>query len=77
MFKKRDINITKSVLYFSIFLFAFLKFGDESFSLTDYQIKKICKKAKRELTCIKNLKVKRTYLQQGNKIEIPVLPFRR
>ena len=53
-------------------------FGDESFSLTDYQIKKICKKEKmKSKTCIKNLKEKRFNLQQGTLIEIPVLPYKR
>ena len=60
----------------SLFLFALLTFSSESFSLTDYQIKKICKKEKRELTCIRNLQEKRINLQKGNKIEIPVKPFK-
>jgi len=34
----------KLVLNFSMFLLAFFSFSNESFSLTDYQIKKICKK---------------------------------
>ncbi len=50
---------------------------DKSFSLTDYQIKKICKKPRREITCIKNLKEKRSNLQKGNFIEIPVLPYKK
>ena len=50
--------------------------GNKSFSITDYQIKKICKKEKRELTCIKNLREKRINLQEGNYIEIPVIPYK-
>ncbi len=65
------------LFYLCLFLFAFLTFSDESFSLTDYQIKKICKKEKRELTCIRNLQEKRIDLQKGNKIEIPIKPFKR
>ena len=53
-----------------------LTFSGESFSLTDYQIKKICKKEKRELNCIRNLQEKRIDLQKGNKIEIPIKPFK-
>ena len=53
-----------------------LTFSDESFALTDYQIKKICKKERRELTCIRNLQDKRLNLQKGNKIEIPIKPFK-
>tara|TARA_B100000941_G_scaffold183604_1_gene131862 strand:- start:198 stop:404 length:207 start_codon:yes stop_codon:yes gene_type:complete len=59
----------------SIIFFLFV-LGDKSFSLTDYQIKKICKKEKRELTCIRNLQEKRIDLQKGNKIEIPIKPFK-
>ena len=57
-----------------IFLFIF---GEKSFSLTDYQIKKICKNEKRKSTCIKFLEEKRSNLQKGNLIEIPVLPYKR
>ena len=65
------------LLYLYSFLFSLLTFSSESFSLTDYQIKKICKKEKRELTCIRNLQEKRINLQKGNKIEIPIKPFKR
>ena len=47
------------------------------FSLTDYQIKKICKKEKRVSLCIKNLQEKRSDLQKGKLIEIPVTPYKR
>ena len=60
-----------------LFLFALLLFGNKSLSLTDFQIKRICKKEKREFTCIKNLKEKRVNLQKGNLIEIPVIPYKR
>ena len=62
----------------SMFLISLFTFSDESFSLTDYQIKKICKKEKKglkkELNCTKNLIEKRSNLQKGNLIEIPVIP---
>ena len=64
-------------LNLSLFLFALLVFGDKSFSLTDYQIKKICKKEKKELTCIKILQEKRSNLRKGKQIEIPVIPPKR
>ena len=67
----------KLVLKISIFLFAIFTFSDESLSLSNYQIKKICKKEKRELTCIKNLREKKSNLQEGNLIEIPVIPYER
>tara|TARA_B100001989_G_C24195298_1_gene295669 strand:+ start:97 stop:303 length:207 start_codon:yes stop_codon:yes gene_type:complete len=67
----------KLSLNISIFLIVFLMTEGELYALTDYKIKKICKKEKRELTCIKNLKEKRSNLQKGNLIEIPVIPYKR
>jgi len=58
-----------------VFLFLFT-LGDRSFSLTDNQIKKICNKEKRKLTCIKNLQERKSNLQKGNFIEIPVIPYK-
>ena len=67
----------KLVLNFSMFLLAFFSFSNESFSLTDYQIKKFCAKKKRASLCIKNLKEKRFDLQKGKLIEIPVKPYQQ
>ena len=67
----------KLALNFSIFLFALFVFGDISFSLSDYQIKKICKKEIKEFTCIKNLLKKKSDLQKGIYIEIKVIPYKR
>ena len=65
----------------SLVLISLFTFSDKSFSLTDYQIKKICKKEKKglkkELNCTKNLIEKRSNLQKGNLIEIPVIPYKR
>ena len=66
----------KLVLNFSIFLLAFFLFGNESFSLTDFQIKRFCKKEKRVSLCIKKLQEKRSDLQEGKLIEIPVTPYK-
>ena len=60
-----------------MFLLAFLSFSDKSLSLTDYQLKKFCSKDKRLSLCIKNLKEKRSDLQKGKLIEIPVTPYKR
>ena len=67
----------KFALNLSLFLFSLFIFDDRSFSLSDYQIKKICKKERRQFNCIKNLKEKRTSLQKGKLIEIPVIPYKR
>jgi hypothetical protein len=64
-------------LFLFIFAFASFAFVDKSFSLTDYQIKKICKKERRKLNCTRILQEKRSNLQKGNLIEIPVIPYKR
>ena len=67
----------KLVLNFSLFLLAFFSFSNESLSLTDFQIKRLCAKEKSVSLCIKNLKEKRSDLQKGKLIEIPVTPYKR
>ena len=67
----------KSALNLSLFLFFFLTFAHKSFSLTNYQIKIFCKAEKRQSTCIKNLTEKRSNLQKGVLIEIPVKPYKK
>ena len=67
----------KLILNFSMFLLGFFLFGNKLFSLTDYQIKRFCAKEKRLSLCIKNLQQKRSDLQKGNLIEIPVTPYKR
>ena len=67
----------KLVLNLILFLLVYISFSEKSFSLTDYQIKKYCKKEKRVLSCIKNLQEKRSNLQKGKLIEIPVLPYKQ
>ena len=67
----------KFLLNFSTFLLAFFSFSNEAFSLTDYQIKRFCAKEKKVYLCIKNLKKKRSDLQKGKLIEIPVIPYKR
>ena len=66
----------KILLPLSLFLYSISILGDKAFSLTDYQIKKTCIKEKRKSICIKNLKERRSNLQKGNFIEIPVLPYK-
>ena len=59
-----------------MFLLPFVSLSNESFSLTNYQIKKFCAKEKRVSLCIKNLQEKRYDLQKGKLIEIPVTPYK-
>ncbi len=67
----------KLILNLSLFLFTFLIFGDKSFSLTNYQIKKICNQEKSRINCIKNLKEKKINLEEGIPIQIPVIPYKK
>ena len=69
----------KLKLRLSLFLslLTFFVFSNESFALTDYQIKIYCEKKKREFSCRKDLQEKRSNLQTGKPIEIPVIPHKR
>ena len=60
-----------------LFFFILFLFENSAYSLSDYQIKEICQKKSKRSTCIKNLKFKKLNLIQGNKIEIPVIPFNK
>ena len=65
-----------NTLLFFFILFLFL-FDNNAYSLSDYQIKEICQKKSKRSTCIKKLKLQKLNLLQGNKIEIPVIPFKK
>ena len=67
----------KLLLNFSIFLLTLFSFSNKSFSLSDFEIKRFCAKEKRVTLCIKNLREKRSDLQKGKLIEIPVIPYKR
>ena len=67
----------KLLLNFSVFLLAFFSFSNKSLSLTDYQLTRFCAKEKRVSLCIKNLQEKRSDLQKGKPIEIPITPYKR
>jgi len=67
----------KLLLNFSLFLLPFFSLSNESFSLSDLQIKRFCAKEKRVSLCIKNLQEKRSDLQKGKLIEIPVKPYKQ
>ncbi len=67
----------RSFLRVSLSLFVLVISEIELLALTDYEIKKICKREKKWLSCVKNLQEKRFYLQNGNQIEIPVIPYKR
>ena len=67
----------KSVFNTLLYLLFLFLFENSAYSLSDYQIKKICQNKPRMTNCIKNLKFKKFNLLQGNQIEIPVVPFKK
>ena len=67
----------KFTLNLFLLLFTFILWERKAYSLSDYKIKKLCKKSRTELVCIKNLQERRADLEKGNKIEIPVIPYKR
>ncbi len=75
--KEKPRKIMKLILNTSLLILILLVYENKTFALTDYQIRKICQKERKRLNCIKNLKNQRFNLLQGNRIEIPVIPFKR
>ena len=67
----------KLVVNTLLFLMVLFLFKNRAYSLSDYQIKEICQKKQKKSACIKNLKLKKFNLIQGNRIEIPVIPFKK
>ena len=65
--------------FLSIFLlfYSLIIFEKQSFALTDFQIKEICRKEKSKLNCIKNLELRRSNLYKGNRIKIPVIQYKK
>ena len=66
----------KLTLNLSMFTLVLFTFSNETFSLTNYQIKRYCRKEVSLSKCIKKLEQKRSNLQKGKLIEIPVKPYR-
>ena len=71
------VKLMKFLLNSILYLLVFVTFENVAYSLSDKQIKEICQKKPRRLSCIKNLKLKNLNLMQGNRIEIPVIPFKK
>ena len=58
-------------------ILTFLIYESKTFALSYYQIREICQNEKRKSSCIKDLRDRKYNLQKGNRIEIPVIPFRK
>ena len=67
----------KSVIYLTLTLLTLGITSEKSFSMTNYKIKNICKKERRFYSFVKNLQEKRSILQKGKFIEIPVIPYKK
>ena len=61
------------LLFFSVIFL----FESSAYSLSVYQMKGICQKKPKKSSCIKNLKLKKLNLLQGDIIEIPVIPLKK
>ena len=66
----------KFLLNFFLYFLVLFSFEHRAHSLSDNQIKEICKKKQRRLSCVKDLKFRKLNLQEGKYIEIPVIPFK-
>ena len=60
-----------------LYILVLFSFENSAYSLSEKQIKEICQKKIRKYTCIKDLKSKKLNLINGNRIEIPVIPFKK
>ena len=67
----------KSFFNILFYLLLFFSFESSSYAISNSRIIEICKKEVRRSTCIKNLKIKKFNLLEGNRIEIPVIPFKK
>jgi len=63
-------------LKLSLFLLVLFTLGDRALALWDKQIRENCKKEKKQSNCIKYLREKRSNLQKGAVIEIPVMSYK-
>ena len=65
-------------LFFKVlsFILMSLAFSLETYSISNYQIFKICTKKRKEKACIKRLKLNRELIFKGKPIEIPVYPYK-
>ena len=67
----------KSFFNTILYLIVLFSFDNSAYALSDKQIKEICKTQTGRSTCIKKLKSKKFNLLKGNRIEIPVIIFKK
>ena len=66
----------KYLLFTFLFLLPCFINENKVYALNNYEIRKICKNARKTTTCIKFLKEKNINLLKGKIIKIPVIPFK-
>ena len=67
----------KYLLFTFLFLLQCFINENKVYALNDYEIKKICKKERKQTTCIKFLKEKNINLLKGKRIKIPIIQYKR
>ncbi len=60
-----------------LYLLILFSFENSTYSKSKDQIEEICQNSSRRSTCLKKLKFKKYNLLEGNRIEIPVIPFKK
>ena len=60
-----------------LYLLVSFLYQNNAYSLSERQINQICRNKQKKVSCIRNLKSKNNKLLQGNRIEIPVIPFKK
>ena len=66
----------KLFLKLSSLIIIFSMLGLETYSISNSQILKICRRKRREKACIKRLKFNRELILKGKPIEVPVYPYK-
>ena len=60
-----------------LYLLVSFLYQNNAYSLSERQMNQICRNKQRKVYCLKNLKSKNINLLKGNRIEIPVIPFKK
>ena len=71
------LNNNEFIIQISSIFVIFFLIENNAYSLSDYQIKQICKNRPRKSSCVKDLKSKKLNLLRGDQIEIPVIPYKK
>ena len=70
-------SVMKFFLNTFLLLLALNIFEKNAYSLSEYKIREMCQNKRKRSICLKNLRQKKIDLENGNTIEIPVIPYRK